>query len=230
MFCFFDQLSPSDDTLDPSFPEHHRAPTRPSPLLATSVFTKPPRRFHQTPPTPSRFSPAHGGATRCGFHPRYPLRLRTTPPPCRRPPRLPLPIVSFSGCPFLLLKSHIAGPPLPPPSLHLLPLNVPTFPRVRGPPLSNVSVATLSPLSTIAILRCTVSLAMTSAGWFADTTSRLIASLPTPTTSATSPTTWPVSPPLRPSTPFFKHQQNFVTRCPRSDPSLSSGIPAPAYQ
>ena len=41
------------------------------------------------------------------------------------------------------------------------------------------------------------SLAMTSAGWVADTTSRLIASLPMPTTSATSPPTWPASPPLR---------------------------------
>ena len=109
LFCSFDQLSPSDDTLDPSFPQHHRAPTRPPPFSATSAFTTPPRRFHQTPPTPSRFSPAHGGATRCGFHPRYPLRLRTTPPPYRRPPRLPSPIVSFSGCPFLLLKSHIAS-------------------------------------------------------------------------------------------------------------------------
>ena len=55
------------------------------------------------------FSPAHGGATHCSFHPRYPLRLRTTPPPYRRPPRLPSPIVSSSGCPFLLLKSHLAS-------------------------------------------------------------------------------------------------------------------------
>ena len=107
LFCSFDQLSPSDDTVDLSFNQHHRAPTCPPP--ATSAFTTPPHRFHQTPPTPSRFSPAHGGATRCGFHPRYPLRLRTTPPPYRRPPRLPSPIVSFSGCPFLLLKPHIAS-------------------------------------------------------------------------------------------------------------------------
>ena len=116
------------------------------------------------------------------------------------------------------------GCPPPPPSLHLLPLDVPTSPRVRGPPLSNISVATLTPLSTVAILRCTASLAMTSAGWVADTTSRHIASLPTPTTSATSPPTWPASPPLRPSTPFFKRQQTFVTRCPWTDPSLSSGF------
>ena len=102
-------LSPRDNNLDPSSPQHHRAPTRPPPFSATSAFTKPPRRFHQTPPTPSRFSPAHGGATHCSFHPRYPLRLRTTPPPYRRPPRLPSPIVSFLGCPFLLLKSHIAS-------------------------------------------------------------------------------------------------------------------------
>ena len=95
--------------MDPSFPQHHRAPTRPSPFSATSAFTKPPRRFHQTPPTPSRFSPAHGGATRCVFHPRYPLRLRTTPPPYCRPPCLPSPIVFFSRCPFLLLKSHLAS-------------------------------------------------------------------------------------------------------------------------
>ena len=170
-------------------------------------------------------------ATRSSFHPRYPLRLRTTPPPYRRPPRLPSPINSFSGCSFLFLQSYIAslfgwllrpvgliggeggrgGAPVPPPSRHLLPLDVPTSPRVRGPPLSNVSVAILSPLSTVAILRCTASLVMTSAGWVADTTSRLIASLPTPTTSTTSPPTWPASPPLRPSTPFFKRQQNFVT-------------------
>ena len=120
LFRSFEQFSPSDapdphslvssyDTLDPSFPQRHRAPTPPPHFSATSAFTKPPRRFHQTPSTPSRFSPAHGGATRCGFHPRYPLRLRTTPPPYRRPPRLPSPIVSFSGCPFLLLKSHIAS-------------------------------------------------------------------------------------------------------------------------
>ena len=162
LFCSFDQLFPSDDTLDPSVPQHYRAPTRHPPFSATSAFTKPPRRFH---PTPSRFSPA-----RCGFHPRYPLRLRTTPSPYRRPPHLPSPTVSFSGCPFLLLQSLITsffgwllrpvglvggggggggGPPLPPPSHHLLPLDIPTSPRVRDPPLSNVSIATLlpSPLS-----------------------------------------------------------------------------------
>ena len=110
LFRFFEQFSPSDasdphpmvssfDPLDPSFPQHHRAPTRPPQFLATSVFHKPPRRF----------SPAHGGATSCGFHPRYPLRLRTTPPPYRCPPRLPSPIVSSFGCPFLLLKSHLAS-------------------------------------------------------------------------------------------------------------------------
>ena len=172
LFRSFEQFSPSDasdphsmvssfDTLDPFYPHHHRAPTRPPQFSATSVFHKPPHRF----------SPAHGGATRCGFHPRYPLRLRTTPPPYRRPPRLPSPIVSSFGCPFLLLKSHLAcffgwlsrhvgligggggGPPLPPPSLHLLPLDVPTSPRVCGPPFSNVSVATLSPLATVVILR-----------------------------------------------------------------------------
>ena len=71
---------------------------------------------------------------------------------------------------------------------------------------------------------------MTSAGWVAANTSRHIASLPTPTTSATSPPTWPVSPPLRPSTPFFKRPQNFATRCPRTDPSLSSGIPVPVFR
>ena len=106
LFCSFDQLFPSDDTLDPSVPQHYRAPTRHPPFSATSAFTKHPRRFH---PTPSRFSPAHGGATRCGFHPRYPLRLRTTPSPYRRPPHLPSPTVSFSGCPFLLLQSLITS-------------------------------------------------------------------------------------------------------------------------
>ena len=42
------------------------------------------------------------------------------------------------------------------PSQHprvLLPLDVPTSPRVRGPPLIIVSVATLSPLTIVAILR-----------------------------------------------------------------------------
>ena len=200
MFHSFKQFSPSDapdphslvssyDTLDPSFPQHHRAPTRPPHFSATSASNKPPRRFHrslhgvphpfQSPhPSSSSISPAHGGATCCGFHPRYPLRLHTTPPPYRRPPRLPSPIVSSLGCPILLLKSHLASffswlsrqvglmggrgrgggggggvPPLPPPSLHLLPLNVPTSPRVRGPPLINVSVATLLPPATVAILR-----------------------------------------------------------------------------
>ena len=174
LFRSFEQFSASDasdpppmvssfDTLAPSFPQHHGAPTRPPQFSATSVFHQPPRRF----------SPAHGGATRCGFHPRYPLRLRTTPPPYRRPPRLPSPIVSFSGCPFLppqvpsrlFLRLVVTssrsqgggggggGAPPPPPSLHLLPLDVPTSPRVRGPPLSNVSVATLSPLATVVILR-----------------------------------------------------------------------------
>ena len=165
LFCSFDQLSPSDDTLEPSFPQHHRAPIRPPPFSATSAFTTPPRRFHQTPPTPSRFSPAHGGATRCGFHPRYPLHLRTTPPPYRRPPRLPSPIVSFSGCPFLLLQSHLSSVGCYVQSVSWGGgggggLDVPTSPRVRGPPLSNVSVATLTPLSTVAILRCS---------WVADT-------------------------------------------------------------
>ena len=41
LFCSFDQLSPSDDTLDPSFPQHHRAPTRlppfRPPLLSPSL-------------------------------------------------------------------------------------------------------------------------------------------------------------------------------------------------
>ena len=129
LFRSFEQFSPSDtpdphslvssyDTLDPSFPQHHRAPTRPPHFSATSVFTKPPSRFHRSlhgvphpfrSPHPSSspifFSPAH---TRCGFHPRYPLRLHTTPPPYRRPPRLPSPIVSSLGCPFLLHKSHLA--------------------------------------------------------------------------------------------------------------------------
>ena len=45
LFCSFDQLSPSDDTLDPSFPQHNRAPIRPPPFSVTSAFTKPPRRF-----------------------------------------------------------------------------------------------------------------------------------------------------------------------------------------
>ena len=194
LFRSLEQFSPSDapdlhrlvsssDTLDPSFPQHHRAPTRPPHFSATSAFTTPPRRFprflREVPhplrsPRPSSspifFSPAHGGATIAAFIPAtLSASLRTTPPPYRRPPRLPFPIVSFSGCPFLLLKSHLAsffgwlsrqvglmgggGPPLPPPSLHLLPLDVPTPLRVRGPPLINVFVATLSTLATVTILR-----------------------------------------------------------------------------
>ena len=46
LFRSFDQLSPSDDTLDPSVPPHYRAPTRPPPSSAPFAFTKPPRRFH----------------------------------------------------------------------------------------------------------------------------------------------------------------------------------------
>ena len=104
LFCSFEQFSPSDapdphplvssyDTLDPSFPQHHRAPTRPPHFLATSAFNKHPCRFHRSlcgVPHPFRsrhpssssifFSPAHGGATRCGFHPRYPLRLAASIP------------------------------------------------------------------------------------------------------------------------------------------------------
>ena len=119
LFHSFEQFSPSDapnphplvssyETLDPSFPQHNQAPTRPPHFSATSAFTKPPRRFNQSlrgvphpfrSPHPSSspifFSPAHGGATRCGFHPRYPLRLRTTPPPYHRPPHLPSPIVEI---------------------------------------------------------------------------------------------------------------------------------------
>ena len=129
LFRSFEQFSPSDapdphplvssnDTLDPSFPQHHRAPAPPPHFLATSAFTKPPRRlnrsgvphpFRSPHPSSSSISPAHGGATRCGFHPRYPLRLRTTLPPYRRPPRLLSPIASSLGCPFLLLKSHLAS-------------------------------------------------------------------------------------------------------------------------
>ena len=109
LFRSFEQFSPSDapnphplvsssDTLDPSFPQHHRTPTQPPHFSATSAFTKPPCHFHRflrevphpfRSPHPSSspifFSPTHGGATCCGFHPHYPLHLRTTPLPDRIP-------------------------------------------------------------------------------------------------------------------------------------------------
>ena len=92
LFHSFEQFSPSDapdphplvsssDTLDPSFRQHHQAPTRPPHFLATSAFTTPPRHFPRSlrkvphplrSPHPSSspifFSPARGGATRSGFH------------------------------------------------------------------------------------------------------------------------------------------------------------------
>ena len=142
LFRSFEQFSASDasdpppmvssfDTLAPSFPQHHGAPTRPPQFSATSVFHQPPRRF-----SPAAASiPATLSAS-------APLHRPTVALLASRPPLFP-----SQGVHFCLLTSHLAsffgwlsrpvglsggggggggGPPLPPPSLHLLPLDVPT--------------------------------------------------------------------------------------------------------
>ena len=177
--------------------------------------------------------------------PSPPPQDRTTPLPYRRPPRLPSHIVSSFGCPFLLLKSHLGrgggggggggggtwssssssfSSPAPArrPNPSFTPTSWPSsYQRFRRRPLAprhrRYLLLNLASRHDKRWLGCRQHI-------------EAYGKLPSHTTSATSPPTWPASPPLRPSTRFFKRQQNFATGCLRTDPSLSSGILVPVFR